>query len=139
MHDESPAPVHKDKIGRHLSYPIKFSDAMSGLAPFFDELKIGVWYWAWKAPRPNSRYATYQIASAQFSVANVHLPERWYFNVYPVPRALRAEVWTHLLEGGMQRFRDWYGLHRSCAKSSKSLELLCEFVVEDRKLHFTLK
>lgn len=139
MHDESPAPIHKDKIGRHLSYPIKFSDAMAGLAPFFDELKIRVWYSAWKAPRPNIRCAAYQVATSRLSRANLSLGEPWSFWVYPVPRELRAEVWRHLDDEGMKRFRDWYGLHRTCARSSASREMSCEFVVEDRTLHFTSK
>jgi hypothetical protein len=37
---ETPAPFKKEKIGAHLSYPLKFSEALSLLSPAIERLSV---------------------------------------------------------------------------------------------------
>ena len=59
-------PYAKEKIGSHLSYPLKFGEVVSLLSPAVEQLNIQVWFRAWDAPRQNEQLDRYEILEAGY-------------------------------------------------------------------------
>jgi len=102
-----PGPHVKDKIGSHLSYPVKFSDLLPVLPSGFGPDQIQVWYRAWKAPRPGEVREKYGVLEAQYSHARASWSCPWTIYVLPVPRAYRSAVRRLLIPSAIERLRIW--------------------------------
>jgi hypothetical protein len=99
-------PYAREKIGSHLSYPLKFGEVVSLLSPAVEQLNIQVWFRAWKAPRQNEELDRYEIVEAGYWYRFPDAP--WHLLVRPVPRALRAGVRSVLIPAATDRLRDWF-------------------------------
>ncbi len=99
-------PYARDKIGAHLSYPLKFSEAMSLLSPAVERLNIQVWFSGWDAPRQNETPGRYEVLEAGYWSYFGEAP--WHLLIKPVPRPLRAAVRSVLIPGATDRVRDWF-------------------------------
>jgi hypothetical protein len=99
-------PYAKEKIGSHLSYPLKFSEVVSLLSPAVEQLNIQVWFRAWKAPRQNEQLDRYEILEAGYWGRFPDAP--WHLLIRPVPRPMRAAVRSVLIPAATDRVRDWF-------------------------------
>jgi len=98
-------PYRKDKIGLHLSYPVKFGELASLLSPALEQLNVQVGFDAIDAPRQNESRGKYVLMEAQFSTRRPESP--WWLLVKPVPRISREAVRSVLIPAGTDRLRDW--------------------------------
>ena len=96
----------KEKIGSHLSYPLKFGEVVSLLSPVVEQLNIQVWFNAWKAPRQNEQRERYEVMEAGYWDFRGDAP--WHLFVKPVPRVLRATIRQVLIPEATDRVRDWF-------------------------------
>ncbi len=99
-------PYAKEKIGSHLSYPLKFSEVVSSLSPAVEQLNIQVWFRAWKAPRQNEALDRYEVMEGGYWERFPDAP--WHLLVRPVPRGLRAVVRTAPIPVATNRVREWF-------------------------------
>lgn len=98
-------PYRKDRIGAHLSYPVKFGELVSLLSPAVEQLDVRVWFCASYAPRQNESREEHVLMEAQFSTRR---PESgWWLLVKAVPRSSREAVRSVLIPAGTDRLRDW--------------------------------
>jgi hypothetical protein len=98
------APYAKDKIGRHLSYPLKFNEVVLLLSPAVEQLDIQVGFWGFQAPRPNEKRERYEIIQAGYWS---HFEAPWRVLIRPVPRILRSFARSLLIPAATDRVRDW--------------------------------
>ncbi len=121
-------PYAKEKIGSHLSYPLKFGEVVSLLSPAVEQLNIQVWFRAWDAPRQNEAMDRYEIMEAGYWERFPDAP--WHLLVRPVPRALRADDRSALIPTATDHVRDWFlgrrfrsrRLHVYFSPSKKAIE-----------------
>jgi hypothetical protein len=99
-------PYAREKIGSHLSYPLKFGEVASLLSPAVEQLDIQVWFRAWNAPRQHQELDRYEIMEAGYWERFPDAP--WHLLVRPVPRALRAAVRSVLIPAATDRVREWF-------------------------------
>ncbi len=95
----------RSKIGKHLSYPLKFSEITSSLGIAHDRLAVNVLFWGYKSPRPNEvrdRYFVLEVAHSFIQGTSCYRVE-----VSAVPRHLRAAVHTLLVPAELARIREW--------------------------------
>ena len=98
-------PFKRDKIGSHLSYPVKFSELVSLLSPTLEQLNVQVWFDAIDAPRQNERRDKYVLMEAQFWSRRPELP--WWLLIRPIPRSCREALRSLLIPAGTDRLREW--------------------------------
>jgi hypothetical protein len=98
-------PYRKDKIGSHLSYPLKFGELVSFLSPAVEQLNIQVWFCASKAPRQNELRDRYLLLEVEFWSRRPESP--WHLFVRPLPRSLHAVARDALIPEATGRLRDW--------------------------------
>jgi hypothetical protein len=103
---DSLEPYIKDKIGRHLSYPVKFHEVVSLLSPAVEQLKIKVWFSGYGAPRQNERRERYQIMEAAYASYFGETP--WSLFIRTVPRQLRAAIRSAAIPAATDRIRAWF-------------------------------
>ena len=99
-----PGPCVKEKIGFHLSYPVKFSELSELLVPALDKLGVEIWFWAWKPPRQHETRASYQVFEIKYDPNN---EPAWWICVAPIPRAVRATIHPLLVQVLSGRVRSW--------------------------------
>lgn len=134
---ETPTPYRKDKIGSHLSYPLKFSEVQSLLSPAFAQLELQVWFSASKAPRQHERRESYPIMEARRCwLRPVRANAHWELTVHPLPRELRGYVRSLLIPSGTDRLRAWYLAAHSPVWLAESHELRVRFVPATESLEY---
>jgi len=102
------APYLKQKIGSHLSYPVKFSELCEALAPAVEQLAIVVWFWDSRPPRQNEHREDYQVLRAEYSPRSPRNVEpEWRIFIAPIPRPLRETIHDLLLPLFAGRVRSW--------------------------------
>jgi hypothetical protein len=99
-------PYARDKIGAHLSYPLKFSEVVSLLSPAVEQLTIQVWFRGWGAPRQNESRERYEVMEAGYWSYFEEAP--WHLLIKPVPRPLRAAARSMIIPRATDRVRDWF-------------------------------
>lgn len=95
-------PSRRDKIGRHLSYPLKFSE----LSALFSEVKIS--FNAYKAPLQNELRPKFRVFEMSYEPED----SSYGITVSAVPRSLRARIHS-LLVLELERVRDWLAAPRT--------------------------
>ena len=95
----------RSKIGKHLSYPLKFSEITSSLGATCDGLAVEVSFWDYHSPRPNEVRDRYSVLEVDHSVLDGE--PRYRFTVSAVPRHLRAAVHALLVPAELERIRAW--------------------------------
>lgn len=134
---ETPAPYKKEKIGSHLSYPLKFSEALSSLSPAIEQLSVQTWFRAWPAPRPNQTSEFYEVLSAEYWLPRPGQPgPQWWLFIRPIPRHLRVLVRSLLVPSGLERLRDWYLAAHTPVWLSRRQELSIRFVTATESLEY---
>ena len=98
-------PYKRDKIGSHLSYPLKFGELATLLSPAVEQLNVQVWFNAIDAPRQSETRDRYTLMEAQFWTRRPESP--WWLFVRPVLRSLREAAHSLLVPAGTDRLRDW--------------------------------
>lgn len=98
-------PHRRDKIGSHLSYPVKFGELVLLLSPTVEQLNLQVWFDAINAPRQKESRDKYALIEAQFWTRRPETP--WWLLIKPVPRSLREAVRSLLIPAGTDRLREW--------------------------------
>ena len=99
-------PYARDRIGAHLSYPLKFSEMVSLLSPAVEQLNIRVWFRGWGAPRQNETRGRYEVMEAGYWSYFAEAP--WHLLIKPVHRPLRATVRSVLIPAATDRVREWF-------------------------------
>jgi hypothetical protein len=134
---EPPTPYKKEKIGAHLSYPLKFSEALSSLSPAIEQLSVQVWFSAWAAPRRNQTCEFYEVLSGEYWLPRPGRPSaQWWLFVRPIPRHLRAAIRSVLIPNGIARLRDWYLSAHTPVWLSRRQELSIRFVTATESLKY---
>ena len=108
----------KTKIPHLLSYPVgakAISGALTGV-PQFDQLFIEFWFWNQLA-RLHGTAAPYSIIDAEYSGPRRHLSKsnhpfsqdarRWAIIVHAVPRTLRHQIQTRIVNEALPVVRAW--------------------------------
>jgi hypothetical protein len=98
-------PYKRDKIGSHLSYPVKFGELVSLLSPAVEQLNVQVWFDAINAPRQKESRDKYTLIEAQFWTRRPETP--WWLLIKPIPRPLREAVRSLLIPAGTDRLKEW--------------------------------
>jgi hypothetical protein len=98
-------PYKRDKIGSHLSYPVKSGELVSLLSPAVEQLNVQVWFDAINAPRQKESRDKYALIEAQFWTRRPETP--WWLLIKPVPRILREAVRSLLIPAGTDRLKEW--------------------------------
>ncbi len=131
-------PYGKEKIGSHLCFPIKFSEAVSTLAQAVGVLQLKVWFRGWDAPRKNHVYEKYAVLSAELWAVSKYRDEAsWWLFVRPIPRSLRSIVRPLLLGQGFDHLRNWYSLPRTPNGLAGDQKLHVWFMAASGELAFT--
>jgi hypothetical protein len=98
-------PVAKDKIGAHLSYPLKFGEVVSLLSPAVEELNVQVWFRGFGAPRQNEARERYEVMQAGHWSHFGEAP--WHLLIKPIPRPLRNTARLLMIPEATDRVRAW--------------------------------
>jgi hypothetical protein len=134
---EPPTPYKKEKIGAHLSYPLKFSEVLSSLSPAVEQLSVQIWFRAWPAPRQNQTWGSYEVLSGEYWLPRPGRPQaQWWLFVRPIPRHLRIPIRSLLIPGGIARLRDWYLSAHTSVWLSRRQELSIRFVTATESLDY---
>jgi len=133
----TPTPYKKEKIGSHLSYPLKFSEVLSSLSPAVKRLTVQTWFRAWPAPRQNQACEFYEVLSAEYWLPRPGRPHaQWWLFVRSIPRHLRMLVRSLFIPSGLERLRDWYLSAHTPVWLSRRQELSIRFVTARESLDY---
>lgn len=113
MLTDTPVPFKRDKIGSHLSYPLKFSEIVASLSPGH-QLRIQVWFRGWPAPARNVKCPEHRLLSAEYRIPHgSQVQPVWWLFVRPIPRELRVTIRALLLPEGFNQVSQWYTARRT--------------------------
>jgi hypothetical protein len=125
--------VFREKIGSHLSYPVKVAELQELLSPTDELLGIGVRFFAYKAPRQNETRPSYPIIEASYDPSG---EENWSLTVSPIPRSTRKAVRLLLLPALADRIRPWLIAKRKPGWYLTYHSLRCRFDTSNETLTF---
>lgn len=125
--------VFREKIGSHLSYPVKVAELQELLSPTDEVLGIGVRFFAYKAPRQNETRSSYPIIEASYNPSG---EENWALTVSPIPRSKREVVRFLLLPALADKIHPWLIAKHNPGWYSTYHALRCQFHTEHEALIF---
>jgi hypothetical protein len=130
MNESVLTPYFKDKIGKHLSWPLKFSEVVSQLDTRIQEQGLEVWFSDSKSLRANDTRQTYRVIDVTYYPPDRMRPiPTWQLFISPVPRSMRSVVRSLLLPLAMERVKTWLSKERTPVWLSSGHSLRIDFLV----------
>jgi hypothetical protein len=125
--------IFKQKIGSHLSYPLKVSELEEQLLPALDERGTDVRFSAYKASRKNETRSSYPLIEASYNPSEY---DRWTLTVFPVPRPVREAVRVQLLPALAHNMKAWLAANHADGWFATYHSLRCQFETASETLTF---